>query len=279
MFTFKRKKPLHPSTILIEGLAALTSEQLTCDDVWQPNQTTINFNDILSKAIVSPDDPVDKALLDYLTTQTAPTPQYQPFRAIPYDRNVAISGNIWHHGEHYVPAVKGAPEHILAHCDMSDNERESIMIRLHALSATGNMIIAIAAGLLPHAIEQLEQLDRNEKLSFIGFVSLKPVISAKAKQLLNKTNATIYVTTGQHSDTTHAILKAVGLKFAPQAIFDARRLEVMNADEINAAVASNQVFARATPDLKARIFQVLQEGSASTTKASTLAELQKLLAN
>lgn len=279
MFTFMRKKPHQPSTIFIDGLSGVTTDQMSVATVWQQRHTISTIGDILSKAINDPADPIDAGLVAYINAHALTMPQRKPLHAITFDAHDGISGNIWHHGEYYLPAIKGMPEQILEHCDISDNERESIMIQLHSMAATGNTIIAVATGLLRRDIKDLRHLKNNEKLSFVGFVSLQMTVSSEAKKLLTSTKAAIHLVTGQHPAATYAISQQLNLAAAPSDVFDARRLDVMNVSEILSTVASTKVFARATPERKEYIYDALKAGDRSVDRVSTLADLQKLLAN
>lgn len=279
MFNFIRKHSRHPSTILIDGLDAVINDRLTVESVWQQSHMTSTIGDILSKAINDPGDQIDNALLEYLHSHTLSVPAYKPFHTIAFNPHDGISGNVWHHGEYYLPAIKGMPEHILEHCDMSENERESIMIQLHSMSATGDTIIAIATGLLTRDIKDIRHLKSNEKLSFVGFISLHAAVSSVAKQLLANTSASVYLVTGHHPAAAYAITHELGLTNSPNDVFDARRLDVMNTSEIHDTVTSAKAFARATPERKEHIFDAIKAIDKSAARITTLADLQKLLAN
>ncbi len=279
MFTFKRKTSQQPSSIFINGLTCVTTSTMTVQSVWQQRHTISAIGDILSKAINDPSNPVDAAFLEYAATHALTMPQYAPFHKLTFDPHVGVSGNVWHHGEFYLPAIKGMPERILEHCDMSENERESITTQLHAMSATGDMVVAIATGLLRHPIKDLRDLKNNEKLSFIGFASVQMTASTDIRRFLSHTSKRIYLATGQHPAATLAVVKQLGLTATPGDVFDSRRLDVMNAADIKTTVASVHIFARATPERKDHILDAVKAIDPTTVQVTTLADLQKLLAN
>lgn len=274
-----RKKTRQPSTILIDGLTSVTTNRMAVSATWQQRHTISTIGDILSKAINDPADQLDAALVDYISTHGLTMPQLKPLHSITFDPLDGISGNIWHHGEYYLPAIKGMPERILEHCDMSDNERESVMIQLHSMAATGNTIVAVATGLLHRDIKDLRHLKHTEKLSFVGFISLQMTVSPEAKRLLADAKVATYLMTGQHPAATYAITKQLNLATIPGDVFNARRLDVMNVSEILETVANTKIFARATPEHKEHIYDAIKAGDKTVVKVTTLADLQKLLAH
>ena len=274
-----RKKSLHPSTIYIDGIDSLTKGELRVETTWQQTGVTNDLGGMLVKAIVTPDDQIDGALLAYVQSRGLSVPTHKPFHSITFNPHDGISGNIWHHGTEYNPIVKGAPERILEHCDMSDNERETIMIQLHAMSATGDIVIAVANSLITYPFKDLRHLKHNDKLTFIGFVSLRATIAPEAKHILTSTTATIYIATGQHPATAFAIMQQLGLAGSPNDVYDSRRLDVMSNNDIRGLVTTVKVFARASQEHKAHILAALKARDKATADIKTLADLQKLLAN
>jgi magnesium-transporting ATPase (P-type) len=278
---FGRKKNNNPTTIFLDGLDAVLDVRQTVNTVWQPRHAPSNMGTILTKAINASDDPLDIALTSYVHAHTMSMPLYEPFHHIMFNQQAGISGNVWHHGNEYHATIKGAPERILEHCDLSENERESITAQLHSMSATGEVIIAIASDVLPHPIKNVEMLKKNEKLSFVGFVGLQATVSSGARQLLAKAkqaHITTYAATGHHQLTAYYVTQQLDIAVTPTDVLDAHRLEVMNSDEIQNAVLSTNVFSRCTPQHKKHILSALKSNNKSVATVSTFNDLQKLLA-
>jgi magnesium-transporting ATPase (P-type) len=278
---FGRKKNNTVMTIFIDGLDAILDVQQTVSTVWQQRHAPSNMGTILTKSINASDDPLDIALASYIHAHTMSMPLYEPFHRIMFNRQTGISGNVWHHGNEYHATIKGAPEHILENCDLSENERESLTAQLHAMSSTGEAVIAIASGILPHPIKTVDTLKKNEKLSFVGFVGLRLTVSSSAQQLLAKAkqaNITTYVATGQHQETACYVTGQLGIAVTPADVLDAQRLGVLNSDEIRKAILSINVFSRCTPERKKHIFSAIKAIDKSVATVTTFDDLQKLLA-
>ena len=69
MFSFMRKKSLHPSTIYIDGIDSLTTGQLQVETTWQQTGVTSDLGGMLVKTIVNPNDQIDGAILAYVRSR------------------------------------------------------------------------------------------------------------------------------------------------------------------------------------------------------------------
>lgn len=279
MFGFKKNH--HHSTIVIDGTDTIIDDQRIATTVWQQRHVPSNIGTMLSKAINTSDDTLDIALAAYVHSRGMSMPLYEPFHRIAYTRQSGVSGNVWHHGTDYHITVKGIPERILDYCDLSENERESVTTQLHAMSATGAVVIAVATGMFAYSIKHLDNLKRNDKLSFVGFVSLQINASAQARQLIEVAkakNINIYLCTGQHHAATYYLAQQLGIALIPADVFDAPRLDVLNSDAIQELVATTKLFSRCMPEHKKHILSAIKAVDPTATSVATLQDLQKLLA-
>lgn len=279
MFGFKKNN--HPSTIIIDGLDVIIDDQMTVSTMWQQRHVPSNLGMILAKAVDASDDSIDIALAAYIHTHGMSMPLYEPFHRIKFNRESGTSGNVWHHGSDYQVAVKGMPERIFEHCDMSENERESITMQLHAMSATGMIVIAVATGILPHGVKNLDSLKKNEKLSFVGFIGLQAEVSAEARQLILQARAshtTIFLCTGQHQFATYFLAQQLDLASTQGEVYDAEKLSVINETELDNIVTSTKIFSRCTSEQRRRIISAIKIPYTNSVTVTTLADLKKILA-
>lgn len=280
MFGFK-KKNASISTILIDGSDVITDAQQVTTTIWQQRHVPSNIATILAKAINTPTDTVETALAAYVHTHGISMPTYEPFHRTIYTQQSGISGNVWHHGANYHIAVKGIPERILDYCDMSENERESIITQLHVMSATGAIVIAVATGMFEHSIKNVDGLKKNEKLSFVGFVSLQVAVSADARRVIADAKAnhiSVYMCTGQHQAAAYYLGQQLGIASVPGDVFDAQQLDVIGTDTIYQIVTASTVFARCLPEQKRHIVSAIKGLDPAVTILTTSDDLKKLLA-
>lgn len=55
-----------------------------------------------------------------------------------------VQGTVWHHGEGYSAAWVGKPTSIAHHADLSDTEREQLLLHIREISAHGSQVYAVA---------------------------------------------------------------------------------------------------------------------------------------
>lgn len=278
MFTFKKEQL--PKTILINSSRMLTSNELTVDSVWQSSAAE-DLMVILSKAINESDDPLDAALHRYMQVNSIVLPPHLPLHDTGFDRQSGISNTIWHYGADYQVVAKGMPEHILEKCDLSENEREALTIRMHSMSAFGAHIVAVATVTVKHPIKDLGDLRMNEKLTFVGFVSLQRTVSDEARQLITAAShrgITLYLTTAQHPAAAYSLAQRLGIASQLYQVVDARTFDVASDDNRAATLKTARVFARATAEHRQHITDILLDTDPRLSIVASLDDLRKLLA-
>ena len=280
MFIFTKKS--RPTTILINSHTVITDDQLAVDDLWQQRHAASNLAHVLGQAITKTDDPLDKALTQYLTVRALSVISHQPLREFHFDHEMGTSGTIWHHGAEYQLAIKGMPERVLEHCDMSDNEREVVMMQLHAMSRTGSYVIGLATGTAQRPVKKIRDLTKHEKLSFVGLVSVKLDVASAARQCVNEAiqkGTAIYFATGTHPVTAYHLASQLGLANQPSDVCDARHLDTANMASLLTTVSTTKIFARTNDTHKLAILNTLKMIDKTADSVETLDDFKKLLAN
>jgi magnesium-transporting ATPase (P-type) len=278
MFTFKKQPRI--KTILINSSRILIGSEMTVDGIWQ-SPAAEDMMIIISKAINESVDPLDAALHRYLQTQSVLSPPHLPLYDTGFDRDDGVSSTIWHYGADYQVVVKGMPEHILEKCDLSENEREALMIRMHTMSAFGAHIVALATITVKHPVKNLGDLRITEKLTFVGFISLHRNVSDEARQLVataTHRGIAMYMTTGQHPTAAYGLARRLGLVSQLFQVVDARTLDVSAGKDRSALLKTARVFARADIKHKQHVAETLIEADPTTRTVNSLDELKKLLA-
>lgn len=280
MFTFNKKS--RPTTILIDNFTILTDDQLTVDTIWQQRHTPSNLAHVLAQTINLSGNPLDKALIQYMSVRALSLTNHQPLHDFVFSHQTGVSGAIWHHGAEYQLAIKGMPERVLDHCNMSENEREVVTMQLHTMSAAGLYVIALATGVAQRPVKHVSDLKKNEKLSFVGLVGLKLGVSSAVRQCMAQAASkgiSIYLTTGLHPVSAYYLANQLGMASRPSDVYDAQQLDAINPATHLTIVSTTNVFARATSDQKEHIFNALKTIDKTTTIVKTLEDFKKLLAN
>lgn len=272
------KKHAFPRTIVIDRLSAVTAGQLLVRDTWQPEWETPSLRHTIHNSVTASSDPLDDALRNY--TQLGHTKK--PLHSLDFSPASATSGNIWHHGTDFMIAVKGMPERIIDHCDVTENEREALLIKFHALSATGNYVIAFAEGRLSRDITQLDDLQPGETLTFAGFVCLRVDVTATSRQLVHraqKQGSHIVLITGQHPHMGLHIGRQLGLARASRDVYDARQLAHLSDSALQDVIRDHHIITRADGDQKRHLVSVIRQLDDSAKHVSTASEFEQLVSS
>lgn len=253
------------TTIATDKTGTLTKNKLTVQQVWQPANATQSLAVLISQSINRTGgnlhDPLDAAMQEYATKHGVAHPKYEPAASLPFDQAAAMSGNVWHSGTKYELTVKGAPEHVLARCDMTEGEREAAHAQLHKLTSEGYRVIAVAHDTLPRQITSFNEL-KAANLAFCGFVAVADVLRPEAKraiQAATRAGVTVRMITGDHFETAYHIGQKLGMVTHRNQVFDARKLHVISDEELERVIGSVRVFSRVVPEQKYRLFTLLKK--------------------
>lgn len=253
------------TTIATDKTGTLTKNKLTVQEIWYPEGTDKTFTRILAHAVNQNGrkvhDPLDTAMNDYAASANIELKGI-PLLSMPFDQAVAMSGNLWHDGASYRLVVKGAPEHVLARSDLTENEHEQASAKLHHLTGQGYRVIAIAETNLNTKISSFTGLPKRAKLEFIGFVAVADVLRPEAKKAIAaalSAGVTVRMITGDHFETAYHIGRQLGMVTHRDQVFDSRRMSVMSDSELDDIIRDVRVFSRVVPEHKYRILSLLKK--------------------
>lgn len=254
------------TTIATDKTGTLTKNKLTVQETWQPTGTKANIVDAVQRTInhsakQAIHDPLDTAFADYSTHEHAAKPTDAPVNILPFDQDVAMSGNIWKIGAELQLYIKGAPEKILASSSLTSDEHEHATLTLNKLTSQGYRVIAIATTPLKRSIDTIADIPASAKLELIGFVAIADVLRPEAKKAVHAAldaGVTIRMITGDHQETAYHIAKQLGMVTSRSQVFDSRRMNVMSDTELSDAIRDVRVFSRVIPEHKYRILSILK---------------------
>ncbi|HYP88676.1 MAG TPA: HAD-IC family P-type ATPase, partial [Polyangiaceae bacterium] len=151
-------------------------------------------------------------------------------------------------GGKQVAFLKGAPESIVARCQLGDDERRRILNRVEQLAGQGLKVLGLARG------RALAETD----LTFLGLVGLGDPPRPEARAAVSaarRAGVRVLMVTGDHAATAQAIAESVGID-AGKVVEAGELGSTPEADD--ALIAGCNVFARMQPEHKLRLIERLQ---------------------
>lgn len=253
------------TTIATDKTGTLTKNKLTVQETWQPDHMPHSMATLAHMTVVNGShkthDPLDTALEEFLTKEQAVHDSGEVIVSLPFDPAVTMSGNVWQRESHITLAVKGAPEYVLAHSDLTSGEHEKAIAMLHHLTGLGYRVLAFAHTPLKKPVERFEQLPAKTRFTFGGFIAVADVLRPEAKRAIKAAldaGVTVRMITGDHQETAYHIARQLGMVTSRDQIFDSRRMSVMTDDELAKAIKHIRVFSRVIPENKYRILTLLK---------------------
>ena len=148
-----------------------------------------------------------------------------------------------------VLVLKGAPEQVLARCQMTP---EAAQDTLAALFAAGRRVVAVAAK--PATELTTITADDESDLMLAGFVVFADEPKAAARQSLAQLAALgieLKIATGDNPRVAEKVCADLGL--ASKGTITGAELETLGDDEFTDAAQNHTIFARISPEQKARL--------------------------
>ncbi|MGI5339986.1 HAD-IC family P-type ATPase [Streptomyces sp. CA-181903] len=164
----------------------------------------------------------------------------------------------------HVLVVKGAPEEVLERCALEPAERARLTRRAAELAADGLRVLAVARAERPSRPRPYGPADEHG-LEFTGFLALHDAVAptaAEALAVLADRGIAVRVLTGDHPGTAARVCRDLGLD--PGEVVTADRVDGLTDAELAGLATRTTVFARCSPDHKARIVRALRANGRTT---------------
>ncbi|MEU0354454.1 magnesium-translocating P-type ATPase [Streptomyces cyaneofuscatus] len=219
-------------------------------------------------------DALDEAVLDAAEdAELLEASAYDGVAALPFDpvRRVATAvlrrpGRL---GVHTL-VTKGAVEAVLERCALDGDEREGLLALAARKAESGLRLLAVARADRPARHGAYTPADERG-LTFVGLVALRDVpapTAADALDVLARRGVTVKVLTGDHPGTAARACEDLGLRADAAGgcgeVVTAELVDSLSDAELARVADRATVFARCTPEHKARIVSALRAAGHTT---------------
>lgn len=181
---------------------------------------------------------------------------YHRIATRPFDhvRQMASAISAGPDGRHTL-AVKGAPERILERCTGTGPEAEETLDRLFA---QGSRVVALATREMPATQTTIGDDDERELtlVGFLVFLDQPKKSAAQSLRDLDNLHITVKVATGDNVVVADKVVADLGMTSGGS--ITGTELDRLDDEEFTRAARERTVFARVTPEQKARIVSALQ---------------------
>lgn len=190
-------------------------------------------------------------------------------KVFPFDRFRKRKSTIHEYGGKYLLVSSGAPEILL---DISSNVRVNgldeeltasvkklITEHITDLASNGFRTFGIAYRVMDKLVEDMEEAERN--LTFfavLGIIDPPREGVKEAVEVAKRAGVKVVMVTGDHKLTAMAVARMIGLEVRDDTVLEGKELEAMSDEEFLKVVDRINVYARVTPEHKARIVKALK---------------------
>ncbi|WP_148864026.1 cation-translocating P-type ATPase [Marinobacter fonticola] len=265
---------------LTEGRLALKFVAIDNDIVAADDMNERALDVLMVGMLASPEDALngdaahftDRALataaLDHRDEVQKDLERWKRIKDLPFKSERGYHAALFEHDGVKRLCVKGAPEILLERCNRwhrpdgrivnLDKENRARLTELsHSLASRGYRVLAVAER--PARSDTLNR-DKVSRLVFRGFLALADPVRPAAQDAVAKLMAAgirVSIITGDHPVTAAAIAEELGINGTEKVVTGAD-IDAMNDDALKESARKASVFARVTPEQKARIVTALQ---------------------
>ncbi len=192
-------------------------------------------------------------------------------KVYPFDRFRKRKTTVHRYRGRYLAVVTGAPEVLLqlskyverwnSPAEIEDHTRLAIAEAIESLASQGYRTLGVAYKVLDSFSDDVEVHDVERDLTFyavLGIIDPPREGVAEAVATARKAGIKTIMVTGDHKLTAIAVARMIGLDVDDGVILEGRDLDRMSDEELARVVDRVVVFARVTPEHKARIVRALK---------------------
>lgn len=178
---------------------------------------------------------------------------------LPFSSIYQFSGSVSRSRGQYRLVLLGAPEALLACCDMSPADRASVLATLDARARSGERVLGLASRDLEAAALPAFERRTFKHLTFRGLIAfrdpLRPTVADAIRRIAAAGVRTIIVT-GDHPGTAEAVGRELGMVDGAGVVLTGSDLSALRPEELSARAGEVAVYARVTPEQKLKLVEL-----------------------
>ena len=163
-----------------------------------------------------------------------------------------VTSNLFQ-GEHYF-FLKGAPEIILAMCDVSDEQRQRLLAQVDEWAGEGLRLLGLA-------YRPGGEMQHYQEYTWLGLLGMEDPVRdgvVNSIQVARKAGIQVKMITGDYRRTAERIASNIGLLTGGEQTLEGGQIAALSDEQLCEQVKHTAVFARIRPQDKFRIIRALQ---------------------
>jgi magnesium-transporting ATPase (P-type) len=178
---------------------------------------------------------------------------------VPFDSSLGLMATLHKRKGGRDIYVKGAPETVLALCQMTEHERRLYLARTETFAHEALRVLAVAV--VRAKTDGTLTVDRLHNLEFLGLVAMEDPPRDEARQAVGEAQQAgirVMMVTGDNIETARAIAQKVGIPARSSESMEGSELDGLDDIALQEVVSRIHVFARVSPLHKLRIVRALK---------------------
>jgi len=195
--------------------------------------------------------------------------KYRLVKTFPFDRFRKRKTTIHEYGGRYLAISSGAPEILLeisssvrlsgSDMRMSVDIKKRITDYITELASNGYRTFGVAYRFIDYIPESSEDVERDLTfLTVLGIIDPPREGVKEAIESCRRAGIKVVMVTGDHKLTAIAVARMIGLDASEENVLEGRQLDAMGDEEFTKIVDRISVYARVTPEHKAKIVKALK---------------------
>ena len=227
---------------------------------WIKKSLNEKFNEAVKFAALAcsnyPTDPTEKAIIacaDLFKINYS----FKADRFYPLKGNWLMMANAFRNDSGYTIAAKGAPEFILNQCQLTAEQKTSILGEVNQMASRGLRVLAVAG---VEAEVVLPEDGTKLQLNYQGLVGLEDPVRPEVPEAISDcitAGIRVIMITGDYPITAGSIGKKIGLNH--DSLMTGEELGQLSDKQLSEKIGLIKIFARIMPEQKLRIVKALKK--------------------
>lgn len=182
-------------------------------------------------------------------------------QSMPFNAVQKYSASLIKEAERHVIVLFGAPDILLTHSSLSENERATILDQIDELASSGERVLGLATKEIQPGLDFSFKGFAPNEFTFDGLLVFRDPVRPGIKKAIARVGQAgikTVIMTGDHRGTAMAVAKEIGLKITDTSVLDASALSTMSDKELIQRLPQVLVISRVTPSDKLRIAKTYQ---------------------